>query len=469
MFGGDTDQLKAAKLLTTKPVVVMSGRGGCGKTFVVSSILRMKAGYPLADSSGEEESDPGLLPENTDEDIEALQESLDHQTLLAPNLQSSHRSFPDELSELHQSLSSKCHPTDAQANHESCLVSTYASQIEEEVLLTAPTGKAAALLRRRTKIPAYTLHSVIFSFFSWLKWKKEKSKGDNEEKEAWKFSKVRLLVCDECSLISVRLFATLIDILLRNSKLQQVVLLGDIDQLPSIEAGNFLSDVYRALEPHGASIKLTTNHRTNSAHIVQNAVKISQQQMPMFTKSDGGFVSLEYPSKQADEDSNTIAFKVRALLSDTELPDPKRSQFVAFRNKDCTLINELCAVHYNSHSIRNEKGKFDFRIGDKVCLRRNTVCFDENKNEEIKLCNGEIFFIKDIIQEVSNRSIETYFVLDDDDRTVKINLQMLKKLRHAWARTIHTFQVKVFTRSPLNLNILTTVLLLFNLLKLFVG
>lgn len=38
VFGGDIDQLKAAKLLTTKPVVVMSGRGGCGKTFVVSSI-----------------------------------------------------------------------------------------------------------------------------------------------------------------------------------------------------------------------------------------------------------------------------------------------------------------------------------------------------------------------------------------------------------------------------------------------
>lgn len=447
MFRGDRDQLEAAKLLTTKPVVVISGKGGCGKTFVVSSILRMKA-----DSSGEEESDPYLLPENTDEEgtanIEALQESLNPQTSLAPDLQrlSSHRSFPDELSELHQSLSSKCHPTDPQANHESSPVSTYASQIEEEVLLTAPTGKAAALLRKRTGIPAYTLHSVIFRFFSWLKRKKKKNKDENEEKEAWKFSKVRLLVCDECSLISVRLFATLIDILRRNSKLQQVVLLGDIDQLPSIEAGNFLSDVYRALEPHGASIKLTTIHRTDSAHIVQNATNISQQQMPIFTKSDGGFVSLEYPSKQTDEDSNTIADKVRALLKDTELPEPKRSQFVAFRNKDCTLINELCAVHYNSHSIRNEKGKFDFRIGDKVCLRRNTVCFDENKDEEIKLCNGEIFFIKDIIKEVSSRSTETYFVLDDDDRTVKINLQMLKKLRHAWARTIHTFQVKVFLR-----------------------
>ena len=39
MFGGDEDQLKAAKLITTSPVVVLSGRGGCGKTHVVSTVL----------------------------------------------------------------------------------------------------------------------------------------------------------------------------------------------------------------------------------------------------------------------------------------------------------------------------------------------------------------------------------------------------------------------------------------------
>lgn len=450
VFGGDIDQLKAAKLLTTKPVVVMSGRGGCGKTFVVSSILKMKAGYLPVDSSGEDQIDPCLLPENTDEEPgAALLESLDLQSSTAPNLQSSHQSFPGEQSELHQSLSSKCQPTDPQANHESCPVSTYASEIEDEVLLTAPTGKAAALLCRRTTIPAYTCHSVIFSFFSWLKRKKKKEKeksteAENEETEAWKFSEVRLLVCDECSLISVRLFATLIDILSRNSKLQQVVLLGDIAQLPSIEPGNLLSDVFHALDRHGASIKLRTNHRTDSAHIVQNAINISQQQMPLFTNSDGGFVSLEYPAKNTGEDSNTIAEKVRTLLKETELPEPKKSQFVAFRNNDCSLINELCAVHYNNHSIKNDNGKSDFQIGDKVCLRRNTVCFDENEKKEIKLNNAEIFFIKDIIEEQTDQSKETYFVLDDEDRAIKVNLRVLKKLSHAWARTIHTFQVKVF-------------------------
>lgn len=270
---------------------------------------------------------------------------------------------------------------------------------------------------------------------------------ENEE-DSWKFSAVHLLVCDECSLISVRLFSTLINILMENSKLQQVILLGDIDQLPSIEPGNFLSDVYYALESHGGSNTLKTNHRTDSELIVQNAIKFSQKQMPLFTDSRGGFVSLPYHSNQNDEDSNTVAQIVRNLLDNKtaiELPEPQMSQFVAFRRNDCSLINELCATHYNRHCVKDSRGRLDFQIGDKVCLRRNTVCVDEYEKEDVKLCNGEIFFIKDIIADVDNQSKKTtYFVLDNGERTMKIDVRMLKKMSHAWARTIHTFQVKLF-------------------------
>ena len=430
--------MKAAKLLTTQPVVVMSGRGGCGKTFVVSSILKMKAGYPLADSfSGEGIDSNPLLEDTNEEETLHVEPSCD-----VPLPQTS--SPKSSLSLTTTSHVSDEHPIDSQENKETHLPQTDpTSEIQDQVLLTAPTGKAAALLGRRTKIPSYTLHSVIFSFFSWLKMKKK-----SKEEKDWKFSKVRLLVCDECSLISVRLFSTLINILSERTKLQQVVLLGDIDQLPSIEAGNFLSDVFHALEPHGVSIKLSTNHRSDSKHIVQNAIKIAKQQLPVFTDLKGGFVSIGYPSKQNDEDSNIVADRVKMLLNKPELPQPEKSQFVAFRRKDCCLINELCAVHYNKHSIKDNRGRFDFQIGDKVCLRRNTVCFDEYKKEEVKLCNGEMFFIKDIIEVVDNHSKKkTYFVLDDGERSMKISLGMLKKLSHAWARTIHTFQVKLFLTS----------------------
>ena len=67
----------------------------------------------------------------------------------------------------------------------------------------------------------------------------------------WKHKDVNVLVVDECSLVSVSTMAFLLELLLKNSKLRRVVLLGDIRQLPSIEPGNFLKDTYQSLEVLG--------------------------------------------------------------------------------------------------------------------------------------------------------------------------------------------------------------------------
>jgi len=97
-----------------------------------------------------------------------------------------------------------------------------------DVLLVAPTGKAANVLGRRTGIQAFTLHHVIFSYYAW---RQRKTEGN----VCWKFDSVRLLVVDECSLVAVTVFCSLISKVLPS--LQKVVLLGDILQLPSIEPG----------------------------------------------------------------------------------------------------------------------------------------------------------------------------------------------------------------------------------------
>lgn len=320
----------------------------------------------------------------------------------------------------------------------------------DAVLLTAPTGRAASILGKRTGLQSYTLHSVIFSYFRWLK---EVKNGQNHS--AWKFSEVKVLVCDESSLISVKTFSTLLSILMKKAALQQIILLGDKNQLPSIEPGNFLSDVYHALTPYGSSVTLRTNHRAESQLIVENASRISRQEMPFFPDDPKrGFISLCCQSKQKDDicDSDDMAITqvVRDLLenkiSELTLPEPERSQFIAFRRRDCLNINELCARHYNQHSIKDAKGKLDFQVGDKVCVKKNIVCFDAYTEEEVKFCNGEIFFIRDVIDEEDNRKKKTtYFALDNGEKIMKIDAKMLKnaKLCHAWARTIHTFQVRV--------------------------
>jgi len=99
-----------------------------------------------------------------------------------------------------------------------------------DVLLVAPTGKAANVLGRRTGLQAFTMHQIIFSYRAWRR-------SDTRSRNAWKFDSVRALVVDECSLVAVTTFHSLISKVLPS--LQKVVLLGDILQLPSIEPGTY--------------------------------------------------------------------------------------------------------------------------------------------------------------------------------------------------------------------------------------
>lgn len=441
MFGADADQLKAAKMITTNPVVVLSGKGGCGKTHVVSTVLskalKLKRTQFAAASKSFDKQDEPLVADSSQRLPDASQTLS--QGCSCPSPSSSNSVAAESPLREENSFQNTPVPSCQTERTDPC---------GDAVLLTAPTGRSASILGKRTGLHSYTLHSVIFSYFRWLK-----ELNNGERHSEWKFSQVKLLVCDESSLVSVKTFSTLINILMRKSSLQQIILLGDINQLPSIEPGNFLSDVFHALTPHGSSVTLRTNHRAESQLIVENASRISRQEMPFFPDdSKRGFISLCYQLKQSDDstesDDMAITQVVRDLLenkiSTVTLPEPKKSQFIAFRRRDCLNINELCARHYNKHSIKDAKGKPDFQVGDKVCVKKNIVCFDVFAEEEVKLCNGEIFFINEVFEVKDNRNTKTiHFALDNGEKIMKIEFKMLKKAKlcHAWARTIHTYQV----------------------------
>lgn len=159
------------------------------------------------------------------------------------------------------------------------------------------------------------------------------------------------------------------------------------------------------------------------------------------------------------------------------------------------MINELCCTHYSSHVTKTHKNTLDFRVGDKVCCTKNGYISEKdsvtqndsllgaagashhstqssrhtleasfnatgssrnisesqkNPQSEVKkerLCNGEIFFIKeDLTEEDMGQKPKKrrYLTLDDENGRIVTacfkELQRGCKLRHAWARTIHTFQ-----------------------------
>ncbi|XP_050964171.1 DNA helicase B isoform X2 [Labeo rohita] len=446
----DEDQVRAAEMMCANPVTVISGKGGCGKTTVVSLVFK------------------AAMEQQTSDREEVLQACEVFQN---DSQGSSNGLLPDVQEEKKDSEGSD------------------GDEKPVEVLLTAPTGRAASLLTKRTGFTAYTMHQVLWSFMN-------TKKDPNGNPEAWKFSKVRVLVVDEGSLVSVQILHSILSMLTKHADLQKFVLLGDVRQLPSIEPGNTLYDLFEGLRKVRWAIEMRTNHRAESELIVKNAGLISEMgkkkyysplefdatidmMRPSKVPADKRFIFVKTCGDNGRFDlQNAIMF----LLNEAPgLEDDKLSQFVAFRRMDCDLINELCCKHYSKHITRISKKKLNFQPNDKVCCTKNGYVTDREKkpeetsfdtpravhdsvrsshdnagsrsqNEQMKekkerLCNGEIFFIKhDVTKEDEEKKCKKIRLLtldDDNGRVVTCSYRELQrkcKLRHAWARTIHTFQ-----------------------------
>ncbi|XP_016135122.1 DNA helicase B-like [Sinocyclocheilus grahami] len=124
---------------------------------------------------------------------------------------------------------------------------------------------AASLLTKRTGFTAYIVHQVLWSF---MNAKKDQS-GNPQE---WMFSKVRVLMVEEGSLVSVQILHSILSMLTKHSKLQKFIILGDVRQLPSIGPGSTLCDLFEGLQKVRWAIEMRTNHRAESELIVRNAV-----------------------------------------------------------------------------------------------------------------------------------------------------------------------------------------------------
>ena len=72
-------------------------------------------------------------------------------------------------------------------------------------------------------------------------------------------------------MVSVELLSGLLDCLNKASRLEKLVLLGDVLQLPSIDPGNMMEDLFNAIRPDGFAVELITNHRSEGFLIFNNA------------------------------------------------------------------------------------------------------------------------------------------------------------------------------------------------------
>ncbi|XP_053799203.1 DNA helicase B [Vidua chalybeata] len=419
----DTDQVIAVKKICSNPVTIISGKGGCGKSTIVSCLFR-------------------------------------HLKQMEKEVEAASKDFEGDLD-----ASEEWNTFDHHWESENMCAKKYLN-----VLFTAPTGRATSLLREKTQLPAYTLHQIIYSFKSWRR---------SVQEQPWKFSAVTVLIVDEGSLVSVHILSLVLKLLCEHAQLAKLIILGDTRQLPSIDPGNMLADIFEGLKPRGFSVELRTNHRAESQLIVDNASRISHRQLPEFDEvlkvsAWNEEITMPVPEKKfifialpAGGNCENLQTAIKILLKKGPgLEDAKQSQFIAFRRQDCDLINELCCQHYSNHLTRDHKNRLLFQTGDKIASTRNVYLKDllaacgvregsngqecrseeettltaESDEEGKRLCNGDIFFITEDA-EIDKQRLLT--ISSTYGSTYTVNYKALRKLchiKHAWARTIHTFQ-----------------------------
>ena len=281
------------------------------------------------------------------------------------------------------------------------------------ILLAAPTGRAAKRLTEATGLEAKTIHRL-------LEFKPPEGYQKNEETPL----EGDVLIVDECSMIDIVLMNALMKAIPPHMRL---ILVGDIDQLPSVGAGNVLRDVIDSeVFP---VVRLTRIFRqAQTSRIVMNAHKINAGQMPDISNgknTDFFFMTQEDPEEAVRKIVGLVHKKLpeyyRIPASQIQVLTPMQRGVVGATNLNMALQEAL-----NPQGEGLRRGGFVYRPNDKVMQIKN--------NYDKEVFNGDIGIIQSV--DMQDRTLLVNF----DGRSIEYDATELDELVHAYATTIHKAQ-----------------------------
>ena len=308
-----------------------------------------------------------------------------------------------------------------------------------EILLAAPTGRAAKRMTEATGWEAVTIHRLL-----------ELSGVPSDDRSTASFERneenpleADVIIIDEMSMVDIFLMNALLKAVSVGTRL---ILVGDINQLPSVGPGCVLKDIIRA----GSCpvVQLTRIFRQASqSDIIVNAHKINRGEHVTLDNKSRDFFFLQR------QDPNVILRVVLALVqekmpryvdarpTDIQVLTPMRKGSLGVEN-----LNEMLQRYLNPPSPeKNEKetARGRFREGDKVMQIKNNyqIEWEARNRYGIAIDKGTGIFNGDmgIVQQIDLLA-ETMEVLFDDYRIVTYSFQMLEELELAYAVTIHKSQ-----------------------------
>jgi exodeoxyribonuclease V alpha subunit len=285
-------------------------------------------------------------------------------------------------------------------------------------LLCAPTGRAAKRLSESTGLEAKTIHRLL------------EYQNAGFSRNASNPLDCDLLVADETSMMDVQLMSKLLQALPARAHL---ILVGDVDQLPSVGPGAVLGDIIRS----GAVpvVRLTEIFRqASSSRIIVNAHRINSGAMPESEKdSDFFFIEREEPESVPATILELVAERIPKKWRldpsrDIQVLCPMNRGSLGTAQMNRTLQERLNPKRNGDPSV--EKFGWEFRVRDKVIQTRNN--YDKEVfNGDI----GEILKIDDFEREV---------LIGFDGREVVYDFNELDEVSLAYAITIHKSQGSEF-------------------------
>ena len=292
------------------------------------------------------------------------------------------------------------------------------------VALAAPTGRAAKRLQEATGQPAATLHRL-------LEWRPADGVfGRNSSRPL----PADLLVVDEASMIDIRLMADLLAALADGTRL---VLVGDVDQLPSVGPGMVLRDVIASARV--PTVRLTEIFRQAAASlIVTNAHRIHDGVEPELGAPPAQGVDKRDFFFIEDDDPAHAAETIRDLVA-TRLPrrygfSPRDIQVLTPMHRGelgATTLNQLLQDAITPGRAELRSGGRVFRVGDRVMQIRNNYdrdVFNGDVGEVLRVAGG------------SGEAGESQAVVGFDEREVSYAADDLDELTLAYAATVHKSQ-----------------------------
>ena len=328
-----------------------------------------------------------------------------------------------QLKAVNDALTNKIHViTGGPGTGKTTIIAAYIKGLEssgiKNIILAAPTGKAARRMEEATGISAYTIHKLLF------------------EGGGSTISNANAIIIDEISMADVDLIYSLTKNITENTR---VLVVGDSFQLPSIGPGNILRDIIKSNKVP-VSVLTTIYRQGNGSWISVAADNIKNGLLPKAAPPDVTFISTRDRFESLDKiveqyiNAYTVGLDVQVLT--------------AMHKGECgtVIINKEIQekLHKNKEFIIYKNNKF--YVGDKIIHTKN----DYN----LGVMNGEVGFITDIKEVFCNKLGKKIpeIVAEIDGRYVIYKGSDIDMLKLAYALSVHKSQGSEYSRVILSVD-----------------